>query len=503
MNPNPLNGITATYSAATGVLTLTGVASVADYQTALRLVTYTGNSAAVNTTRTIAFTVNDGDLPSNTVTKEFTVTAVNNAPVAGTPVVTTDSTTGVVTGSVPFTDPDGNVLSYTVAPAIRGSVTIDPTTGAFTYTPSDAARQRAATTTATAAEKQDIIVVLADDGHSGVTAVGVTVAVVPASNVTNRAPVAGTPVVGTPGTSTGTVKGTVPFADPDNDPLHYTVSSPAEKGDVSVDPTTGEFTYTPFDLPGFGLTPRHDAAADTATPGDKIDTFTITASDLRGGTTNLVVTVPISPENTKPEAFSQTVNTASASGVVTGSVVMYDGDADALSFSASTPAKGTLDLNPANSSFTFTYTPTADARQAAASPTATAADKVDTFVVTVNDGHGGVVPVAVTVAVLPTGVTPNAAPRRNFDGVDLTVGTPPRELPRESRRSSTRMVTHSPLPRPNRPRAQSPSTRPPARSPTPPPPRPATTPPQRPPPTKTPTTRSPSSPLTATATPHR
>ena len=38
------NGITGSYNAATGVLTLTGIASVANYQTALRSVTYFNTS---------------------------------------------------------------------------------------------------------------------------------------------------------------------------------------------------------------------------------------------------------------------------------------------------------------------------------------------------------------------------------------------------------------------------------------------------------------------------
>ncbi len=210
-----------------------------------------------------------------------------------------------------------------MAPAIRGSVTIDSATAAFTYTPSAAARQRAATTAATAAEKQDTIVVFADDGRSGVTSVAITVSVVPVRNATNGAPVAGTPVVGTPSISTGTVRGSVPFTDPDNDPLRYIAAWSPGKGTVSVDPATGTFTYTPVAYTFEKY--RHRAAADTATAADKMDTFTIEASDLRGGTTDVLVTVPVSPANTQPEAFNvPAVNTANISGVVTGSASIFD-----------------------------------------------------------------------------------------------------------------------------------------------------------------------------------
>ena len=44
-SPNPQNGITGTYNATTGILTLTGVASVDAYQTALESVTYRDSSS--------------------------------------------------------------------------------------------------------------------------------------------------------------------------------------------------------------------------------------------------------------------------------------------------------------------------------------------------------------------------------------------------------------------------------------------------------------------------
>ena len=60
-------------------------------------------------------------------------------PLAGTPTVSTlDPSTGVVIGTLGFTEPAGQPLTYSVTtnPA-RGSVTVD-STGAFTYTPTQA-----------------------------------------------------------------------------------------------------------------------------------------------------------------------------------------------------------------------------------------------------------------------------------------------------------------------------------------------------------------------------
>ena len=75
-------GITGSWNAVTGTLTLTGTATVAEYQTALRAVTYENTDPApVETTRTVTFIINDGDDDSNTQTRNISVTKVNNAPV--------------------------------------------------------------------------------------------------------------------------------------------------------------------------------------------------------------------------------------------------------------------------------------------------------------------------------------------------------------------------------------------------------------------------------------
>jgi len=102
-------------------------------------------------------------------------------------------------------------------------------------------------------------------------------------------------------------------------------------------------------------------------------------------------------------------------GVVTGSVTATDANNDPLTYSGSTTTtKGTVTVNASTGA--FTYTPTATARHAAAKIGATAAATTDTFTVTVADGYGGTVPVAVTVAISPTNTAPVAG--------TSTVGTP-------------------------------------------------------------------------------
>ncbi|WKY29861.1 VCBS domain-containing protein [Pseudomonas donghuensis] len=103
------NGITGSYNAGTGVLTLTGAATVAQYQTALRSVTYSNSSDNPSTTaRTISFQVDDGTAAnhaSNVATTTVTVSAVNEAPTTSGLAITETSISFVAA------DPDNATLS--------------------------------------------------------------------------------------------------------------------------------------------------------------------------------------------------------------------------------------------------------------------------------------------------------------------------------------------------------------------------------------------------------
>ena len=220
-------------------------------------------------------------------------TPANRAPVMGTPVVgTPDSVTGVVSGRVSATDADGDTLTYS-APSTtgKGGVSIVAGTGAFTYTPTVAARNNAAATGATAADLQDSFTVTVSDAHGGTATAAVTVAVSPTPGTTpgNRAPVAGTPAVGSPNAVTGVVTGSVSATDADGDTLAYSAPATTTKGAVSIGAGTGAFTYTPT------VAARNNAAATGATAADLQDSFTVTVSDGRGGTATAAVTVAVSP----------------------------------------------------------------------------------------------------------------------------------------------------------------------------------------------------------------
>lgn len=79
------NGISGSYNAVAGELTLTGTSSLENYQTALRSVQFINNdvSDAAPGTRTVRFAVNDGDSGSNIdQTRDIAVSTTINPPIA-------------------------------------------------------------------------------------------------------------------------------------------------------------------------------------------------------------------------------------------------------------------------------------------------------------------------------------------------------------------------------------------------------------------------------------
>ncbi|UOQ96461.1 Ig-like domain-containing protein [Hymenobacter sp. 5317J-9] len=104
-NAGLYGNVTGSYSAGTGVLTLTSAgatATVAQWQSVLRSITYTNTSNTPNTaTRTVSFVANDGALNSPAATKNVSVQAVNDNPIVTTGVVTTVYTHNVPGPSTP------------------------------------------------------------------------------------------------------------------------------------------------------------------------------------------------------------------------------------------------------------------------------------------------------------------------------------------------------------------------------------------------------------------
>lgn len=210
---------------------------------------------------------------------------------------------GVVTGILNASDGDSSALSYsvTVAPS-HGAVVVD-SVGRYTYTPDPQYASTGLTDSfqATVSDADSgfhlhgllslvnllTFGLLGPSGHAGTTTVQVIVAPFgptptpgpgptpgptpgPSPSPTpdptptpppNGIPVAGTSVVGTPDPATGILAGSVSATDPDGDPLTYSAPAVTAKGSVSINATTGAFTFIPttasrdaaFAAPGYAV----------------------------------------------------------------------------------------------------------------------------------------------------------------------------------------------------------------------------------------------------------
>lgn len=118
-----------------------------------------------------SFTVTVDDGRGGTASCPVTVSIgpKNAAPVAGSPTVGTPvGSAGVITGSITATDADNDRLTYRGSgTTAKGTVAIDPTTGAFTYTPNASAFGMSGNT--------DTFTITVTDGYGGSTPIAVTV----------------------------------------------------------------------------------------------------------------------------------------------------------------------------------------------------------------------------------------------------------------------------------------------------------------------------------------
>ena len=329
------------------------------------------------------------------------------------------SVDGIATGVLNAVDLDSVTLTYELTRAATHGTVVLGADGAFTYT-ADPVWAATGTTDSFEVTVSDeaggfhihgitgLLNLMLRGGPSGHTSTATVPVTITPFGVTNHPPT-GTAVVGPPDPVSGVVTGSVTGSDADGDALSYSGSAVTGKGAVTVS-AAGYFTYTPT------AAARHRAAALAATGADRVDGFSVTVSDGRGGSTAVPVTVTVAPANAGPVWGTTTVGAPDAgTGVVAGRVTATDADGDVLAYSApSSTAKGSVAVDAGTGA--FSYTPSAAARQAAAAPGATLADRQDSFTVAVADGHGGSVSTSVTVAVSP--LSDPAVPVVAFPGAE-------------------------------------------------------------------------------------
>ena len=129
-------------------------------------------ASSADTTDTFTVTVTDGYGGTTSTPVSVPVAPQNSPPIADAPIVgQPDGTTGVVTGQVNATDPDGDPLSYQVVTLPTMGTVVVGASGQFTYTPTSPARHARGPAESTT----DTFTITITDGYGGATSVPVTV----------------------------------------------------------------------------------------------------------------------------------------------------------------------------------------------------------------------------------------------------------------------------------------------------------------------------------------
>ncbi|MFQ5648302.1 MAG: beta strand repeat-containing protein, partial [bacterium] len=298
---------------------------------------------------TFEYTIRDDDNAiSNPATVTVDVTAVNDAPVAVDDSGSTLEETPVdIDVTQNDTDVDGSVIASTVViatPPANGAATVNPTTGVITYTP-EVDFFGLDTLAYTVKDNENLV------SNAAAVVVSVTDVNDPpvAANdtaITNQGVAVAIPVVANDTDSDGSLV------------FSSILSGPGANGSTSVNPATGEITYTPN--PSFTGT----------------DSFIYTINDEDGATSN-TATVTVSVNNT-PVAANDSTETNEETAVdidVAANDTDANGSLDLTSVAIVTPVgNGATSVHPTTG--VVTYTPT------------TGFSGTDSFAYTIRDDEG-------------------------------------------------------------------------------------------------------------------
>ncbi|MDO9364618.1 MAG: tandem-95 repeat protein, partial [Sphingopyxis sp.] len=312
-------------------------------------------------TDSFTYTVTDGAL-TDTGTVTMTVTAVNDAPTAAADTASTAEDTPVVIDVLANdSDADGDPLTVTAASAANGVVTIDPVTGALTYTPN------------ANFSGSDTINYTLSDGAGGTSAGTVAVTVSPVADAPVAIDDTATVTEDTPFTSVVSLIANDTDADGDILTAVAGTFATAQGGSVTI-AANGSYVYTP--AANFNGT---DSFNYTVTDGALTDTGT--------------VTLTVTAVNDVPVAGADTTSTAEDVPVVIN-VLANDSDADGdpLTVTGATATNGVVAINPVTGA--LTYTPNANFNGS------------DTISYAISDGNGGTASGSVAVTVAPVNDAP-------------------------------------------------------------------------------------------------
>jgi alpha-tubulin suppressor-like RCC1 family protein len=255
----------------------------------------------------------------------ITVAEVNAAPVLGAIGDKTVDELSELTFTASSTDADlpANTLAYSLAAGAPAEASIDSTTGAFSWTPTEAQGPGS----------YDITVVVTD-GKGGVDSETITVTVAEV----NTAPVLdaiGDKSVNELSELTFTASAT--DADLPANTLTYTLGAGAPAG-ASIDSTTGVFSWTPTEAQGPGSYP-----------------VTVTVSDGKGGVDSETITVTVAEVNAAPVLDVIGDKSVDELAELTFTAAATDAEGGAIAYSLEGAPTGAV-IDPVTGVFSWTPT---------------------------------------------------------------------------------------------------------------------------------------------------
>jgi VCBS repeat-containing protein len=273
---------------------------------------------------------------------------------------------GVVEVNVQASDVDGDELQWRVEPATNASASIE--------------RGRLHVQPAHDFNGAIPVTVVVSDGHGGEARATAAITVTPV----NDAPVAKATALRTDEDRSGSIE--IDASDVDGDALRFSIKGGARLGAVSVD-RAGKVTFAP------------NANANGA------ERVTVVVTDSAGASVDVPVDVTVVAVNDVPTVAELTLGTREETAT-TAPLDVKDLDGDVLAFSIKqAPEHGSASVDAKG---VVTYTPALDH------------NGNDSFVVLVDDGHGGQAERAIAALVVPVNDRPVAAPMRftvDEDGV--------------------------------------------------------------------------------------
>lgn len=340
---------------------------------------------------TVNIPVTSADGVKYSVTFSIKIIDGSNSAPTSSPTMGASDGLGVVRGSVGGSDSDGDTLTYSLVgssvnglsnnsgytkngAANGGIITLDSTTGAFTYVSS-----------ATAGATQSFQVQMTD-GHGGT-----TIATVSVANTTSITP--GNLNTSTPYVVTGSVP--VPSGDAGIFTSYALGTSPTNGTVTSFNPTTGAFTYTS----SVGRTTANS------------DVVTVIATDASGRTVTLKLAVKPSVVNSAPVGTGVTVGSSSLTRIfgpydrqdTSGTLKATDAEGDPLTWAAGTytTANGGSITVAANGAFTYSLQKYAwfGVSDSYWHDHAVAGDPGDTITIAVSDAYGGTTNVTYSIPI--------------------------------------------------------------------------------------------------------